>query len=1102
MTYNIIVKIGGFDISASVQRIQITVDGPVGIWQVYCDNAGAVSTQSQIQPGAPVEISVDGHTMMKGYLENNKPHVSDPTAVFDNQVIFEGKNAAIDLLRLIVNAKFINARIGDVFDKPLRLAKSRIVANPTLVTNGNEIVKALEAKDSPLLDLFNEACKQLNYGYTVNWINDPPQLFAWPFNNTLDYGITLKSLTEPNDAQNNVLLCKRETLGDSVCNIVTVKGGYVLDNLTEKSANRWTSPDCTVSDDTSVQRIGNASIKAVCSTEPQATRRHLQLKFPVFFYDTLNYSEVASDKCSIHIMHNVKTFGSFSNYLNFYIRIKDTNGEVLSWHLADEKTTPDKWHEFQFEMGTLAQITNTKDGIVHRKNMWFNETGGTFNWNIVEFSIEPLIHAANYSPINSIATFWIDGLTFPSITPCETVEDQTSLNKYGRSMVTLYRPDLHTQEELYTVAMQELAVRKDPFEKFTFTTKFLYQLLYTGLCLNAQVPGLGIGNDSTSVKLRVTKFVHTIYPGEDLCKGEDAITEVEAVLFNAPITASRLLQSSNRQGAVNVSTESRLATLENESKGAAGATLINNVAGGGGFDGTVDGALKVLDEYLDLYYYENDKNSLPADSKRVTVTEWLFGNEMGIPMPPGADWQQPMGLMLNDRREETPGGLWHNSVHGVVIRGNTNPTTGSPGVGVSKHFFIRGDMVCRGPLNTHEGVITMYGNGRNAIPGNWRSGYRIGWGPTWQRKGTSFIYLAEGGHGAPRAHFNTNGSFSHYTFPYNDAETSATYKEASTIVVAVPKNSSTGESGLSAWYGYGNIEARDVISHGNFIGAHLYTGNPLSQAQNTIYVHSHLAPYDLSQGTTQAQTLVNLGSETYKWENLYVRNIRDKNNSTGAPNQVLTRASDGVGLEWRPQSTSNIKYGSGSGTTNTNGELTINISSLGFTSTPSITCTSVQTSGQHRVINFIITAQSATSFTVRAIALTASHRHITGGLDATQSLPLGTHTHPHGVTQAYDNNAVTGSSGGHTHYYSNWYPDTGNGRTGTPNQALANLTCTVWLRRLDNPANPQTSAINAVSAGGTMVATSHGAFTLCTEDFTPDIVYVQNTSFNWIAIGA
>jgi hypothetical protein len=138
--------------------------------------------------------------------------------------------------------------------------------------------------------------------------------------------------------------------------------------------------------------------------------------------------------------------------------------------------------------------------------------------------------------------------------------------------------------------------------------------------------------------------------------------------------------------------------------------------------------------------------------------------------------------------------------------------------------------------------------------------------------------------------------------------------------------------------------------------------------------------------------------------------------------------------------------------------------------------------------------------------LQPKHRHLTGGLSATESNPIANHTHPHGVKQAADSNQQTAQGGtdNHRHFYSNWYADTGNGNTGTPNQTLPPYTSAVWLRRLSDAGNPQSSAIVDVSAGGTLVNTSHVAFTLCTNDWEPvaaDLIAMPDMSFNWIAIG-
>jgi len=1102
--------INGVDYSPSLKRVEIVTNGPVSSWRTYLDDSGAAI--SIADAGHPVTLSIDNHVMMQGFVDDTAAEIL-PEAVFSRYGTIEGLDVARDLIRLFYKAKYVDVPIGTLVNDALTKTESDIQANPQLVAQGGAIISLFEAVDMYLIDTFDEAMEKINYGYAVN--RNTKILSAWPTANTPRYNITLKSVPEATD--NNILLINPHgKIGSSICNIVKIKCGTLNDHYTERNAKDLVGINATLSNDFSVFIAGKASIRANFSGTN--ARPAICFKFPL--YDEREYLDFTTSdlvNCTVWMIHNLSTPLGMVNKRAFRIVIKDTNGTELFWYTEGAKQ--DERFKIDFLMGYGAPVNTSSSGLL--VDQWVTNPlapSTPFNWKIKEMRFELDITDSSLT-----GAFWVDGLTIPSVDVYAWSRSAESIGKVGKTMLPVNRPDIRCQIDAQFVADEFIAARKDKFEKINLICTFQPALQYSGLLVDVYIPNYGIGSASVPELYRVTDIMHIAEPGGDLCEGNDVITIVEAVRWNngQNISARRILQARNKQAATNVSLERRIQTLEDTSLSGGGSGNGGGVPGGGGgsFDGEVNGRLIVRDNYLDLFYYEDDKNSQPADPKRMTVTEWLYGNEMGIPMPPGADWQQPMGIMLNDNRETVLGGLWHNAIHGIVVRGNTDPVRGSPAVGVTKHFFIRGDFTVRGPLNSHEGVINLYGNGRNAVPGNWRSGYRIGWGPTWQRKGSVFVNLAEGGHGAPRAVMNVNGTVNHYLFQYSDKEDSTVYNEASTMVLVVPKNTnphpsnslqglpggnhSGKESGIADFYGYGNFECKNVISHGNFIGAHFYTGNPLTQAQNTIYVHSHLAPYDLSQGTTQTQTLVNLGTENYKWENLYVRNIRDKNNSTGAPNQVLTRASDGVGVEWKPTNTGGAKFAGGSANCGTSGatlgRATIDISSYGFTNTPVIVCTPI-TQNQERTISIVITNQTKDSFTV-ICSVGAYHNHRMGWMGSTVKNPLRDHTHRFGTI---GNRQNYGSSGSLSYERSLFFIGSEHmlySRTASPVNSEALNTYEPYTDYVPPLARHLAlKDANGNDAYGSLICQdSDVSRDLYTETAVPDLEPVSGCGFNWFA---
>ncbi|MCL1976684.1 MAG: hypothetical protein FWG55_01015 [Candidatus Bathyarchaeota archaeon] len=120
---------------------------------------------------------------------------------------------------------------------------------------------------------------------------------------------------------------------------------------------------------------------------------------------------------------------------------------------------------------------------------------------------------------------------------------------------------------------EELALRKDSFERLHITCTFQPEILYAGLTVDVLAPEYDIVEDvSGAVRYRVESIRHIVEPGVALGRGHDAVTALELVKHNGGqrVNATRTRQASNHQNAINVPHEGRLRLLEEYSQAVGG----------------------------------------------------------------------------------------------------------------------------------------------------------------------------------------------------------------------------------------------------------------------------------------------------------------------------------------------------------------------------------------------------------------------------------------------------------------------------------------------------------------------------------------------------
>ena len=218
-------------------------------------------------------------------------------------------------------------------------------------------------------------------------------------------------------------------------------------------------------------------------------------------------------------------------------------------------------------------------------------------------------------------------------------------------------------------------------------------------------------------------------------------------------------------------------------------------SGGGGFNGgSIDNPLTIKHNYVKF------TNSLRD------VLKWMYWEKTfagGNPFATiGGNAINAVGLRLKDNVTNK----W-TDVFGSLLYTDQSDTDPRPGFAVNDHLYVRRDFFARGQLNSMEGAIMLYGNGYDSANSS-RPDWWIGWGP---RVGTPFIYLAQGGAHKPAYWLGGNPA----------AET--------LLITTNAGGTGSISTNLSSAYSYGDIELRNLKSHGTINAENLtVSGKPLS----------------------------------------------------------------------------------------------------------------------------------------------------------------------------------------------------------------------------------------------------------------------------------
>ncbi|MCL2641973.1 MAG: hypothetical protein FWD52_00420 [Candidatus Bathyarchaeota archaeon] len=719
------------DLTSAVKRLETFSDGPIGTFQAFFNNQGGIN--SLLTAGDWIgEIRVNNAEIMRGYIDDINVEANQQNAATNFQYSnIIGRNIARDLARCTVTYNWKNMKLGDIFKQALEFGGS-LITLPTAyfgsgVNNQNSPEITIDVRDMYLFELFEQITQNNGYGYTVNW--ETNNLTYWLLSNPPSTNVTLTTGTNGNILS----IDPNSVVGNSVCNVIKLKGGSVDDHWTERSQQMWTVTNATKSDDTLSRRIGEASIRIVFTSNNSNIKPELHLTFPNFNHNWLEYDNVEVDTCSIYIRCTFPQYIPIAGQarLPWRIYVKDDQGNVMHWHFFDDLNTSN-WVKKTFLMGRYAPTTTEADNqntINKDATEWRFVNGNTFTWRIVDFWLTPGRNFTFMDPATTTA--WFDGLFLPSIEAFAMAYDTSSMTKHGRSMIPIYRPDLpHTMVALQNAANTELAMRKDSFEKLVLICTFQQSLRFSGLTVNVLAPEFGIVQGSNSaITYRIDSIRHIAEPGVTLIRNHDAITQLELtrLVSNQRINNIRTRATSNHQNAVNVSHAERIQKLEEY--GSRGTGFGTGGTSDGGTTGTEFNGGVVNNP---IGTYQHDFELVEGDWG---MHDMLFADHKDSP---GGKPNDMLGFRLINAKQDmangkyTKGSGWWEEIFGVLIwnpsYANDANYTGTPGLCVNDHLFVRRDMYLRGQIASFEGALLLYG-GENWTGSDNKTRPNIKWGP-------------------------------------------------------------------------------------------------------------------------------------------------------------------------------------------------------------------------------------------------------------------------------------------------------------------------------------------------------------------------------------
>lgn len=354
----------------------------------------------------------------------------------ENYIRVKGRCWGERLFRRCVTKTYVNVKaeevVKDLIDNYVSLSHTR--DGIELIEDTDTTYGKLEYENTPVFEIlqFIAETAEKNGVVGFDFRVEPDAKFAFFPRNSKTSAVSLSERVEVSQHRRDI---------HRVRNKITVYGAAEkaspsdLDSWTEDLTcddGEWTAGSGTVSKDTSVKAVGNASIKT-----------HAESLYYASCLFTLNTGKEVNCNHYTSFSFQVRRESSFNGNLDITLYDDDDKTAFKTVTIGAEK-----WFKLQFRTG--------------RKNAdeWAVDTG--FDWS----KIRKIRFDCWFSGTGT-GSFWIDNLYFNHRRWEATREDATSQNDYGLRELIKVDEELHSDGECDLQAKALLEYLKDPAEYLT-----------------------------------------------------------------------------------------------------------------------------------------------------------------------------------------------------------------------------------------------------------------------------------------------------------------------------------------------------------------------------------------------------------------------------------------------------------------------------------------------------------------------------------------------------------------------------------------------------------------------------------------------------------
>lgn len=469
----------------------------VGRWAVTLDNI-TNRLWGKFVPNEDCEFKIDNASLMKGYVDDSLPQ-GLPYEIEQELMIVEGRHYARKLVDLFHTISYANGltKVEDIISEVITAMGGDI--DITFAKPGLTAAEAYEFDRTFLQDGFRDICLPNDYLF---YVDDAKALQLFLDVNAPSSGVTLKSVAGAID--NNVLDVKPigEKRGFGIRNYIHVKGPLVDDHWSEGNASDFSeTQNCTVSNETTIYVRGRSSIKATITNT--AAEQFFLLPFPIYDYDSLDFSEEGSVDCFVMLRQDMGT-------VSIGIHLVDDASPANQIRFTSPLLLADTWYKVIFPVG----VNNDIEPVPEYGAWSWVVQNSAFTWNIKKIGIRTLFTTMGKN-------VYLDRLNIPL--NALSIVDATAgeISNYGKRMLPLSKLDASSQIELDAYAADVKAKHKDPLETLNATIIGNTSLHYAGQTVIVNIPGI------SSVTYRIQKLHHVFM--DNAWKNLKHITVLELV---------------------------------------------------------------------------------------------------------------------------------------------------------------------------------------------------------------------------------------------------------------------------------------------------------------------------------------------------------------------------------------------------------------------------------------------------------------------------------------------------------------------------------------------------------------------------------------------